>query len=66
MPDSWYGKDVMKKVQALIQERRIRIHEFFRDYDNLRKGSVTATIFERVLNGNLGLNFNSEDMAFIQ
>ena len=33
--------DVIKKVQAEVVMKRVRIREFFKDYDGLRKGTVT-------------------------
>jgi len=35
--------DVEKRLQALVVMKRIRIEEFFRDFDKLRKGRVTVT-----------------------
>ena len=33
--------DVEQRIQALVVMKRIRIEEFFRDFDKLRKGKVT-------------------------
>ena len=33
--------EVEKKIQAEVVMKRIRIKEFFKDYDPLRKGTVT-------------------------
>lgn len=35
-----YEKDFEKRLQALVLKDRIRIREFFLDFDRLRKGSV--------------------------
>jgi len=34
--------DVEKRLQAQVVMKRIRIEEFFRDFDKLRKGRVTV------------------------
>ncbi|KAL4466875.1 hypothetical protein ABPG74_010472 [Tetrahymena malaccensis] len=41
--------DVIVKIQAEVVMKRIRIREFFKDYDNLRKGVVSEQQFRRVL-----------------
>ncbi len=38
--------------------KRVRIEEFFRDFDKLRKGKVTVTQFKSIISM---LNFNLED-----
>ena len=32
--------DIEKRIQAVVLRDRIRIREFFLDFDNLRKGTV--------------------------
>lgn len=44
----------MRKIQAQVTLKRIRIKEFFLDFDNLRKNIVTGDQFKRVL-ATLGL-----------
>jgi len=34
--------DVEQRLQALVVMKRVRIEEFFRDFDKLRKGRVTV------------------------
>jgi hypothetical protein len=34
--------DVESRLQALVVMKRVRIEEFFRDFDKLRKGKVTT------------------------
>jgi hypothetical protein len=34
-------EQVIQKVQAEVVMKRVRIREFFRDFDTLRKGTVT-------------------------
>lgn len=38
--------EIMKKCRAITAQNRIRLNEFFRDYDKLRSGKVTAHQFE--------------------
>ena len=35
------GIEVMQKLQAYCVEKRIRINEFFKDFDKLRKKTVS-------------------------
>jgi hypothetical protein len=35
--------DVEQRLQALVVMKRVRIEEFFRDFDKLRKGRVTPS-----------------------
>ena len=41
--------DVMEKIKAVAVMKRIRVTEFFYDFDKLRKGEVTKDQFRRVL-----------------
>lgn len=41
--------DVEERLQALVVMKRVRIEEFFRDFDKLRKGKVTINQFKGVL-----------------
>lgn len=41
--------DVEHRLQALVVMKRVRIEEFFRDFDKLRKGRVTVPQFRSVL-----------------
>jgi Ca2+-binding EF-hand superfamily protein len=41
--------DVEERIQTHVVMKRIRIGEFFRDYDKLRKGKVTANQFRMAL-----------------
>ena len=43
-------ESVIRKLQAEVTLRRIRIREFFLDFDGLRKNIVTGDQFKRVLN----------------
>jgi len=53
--------DVEDRLRATVVERRVRIEEFFRDFDKLRKGRVTRTQFKSILSE---LNFNLTDDEF--
>ena len=44
-------------------QKGARIHEFFKDFDKLRKGQVTPQIFERVLVSNLRLTLQQGELA---
>lgn len=43
-------EDVLAKLRVICKEQRIRVSEFFRDFDKLRKGNVTAAQFRIGLN----------------
>jgi Ca2+-binding EF-hand superfamily protein len=41
--------DVEDRIRSMVVMKRMRIEEFFRDYDKLRKGRITRQEFKRVL-----------------
>ena len=43
-------EDVLAKLRVVCKEQRIRVSEFFRDFDKLRKGHITAAQFRIGLN----------------
>jgi len=47
--------DIEKRLQAAVVMKRVRIEEFFFDFDKLRRGKVTKNQFEQILSM---LNFN--------
>jgi Ca2+-binding EF-hand superfamily protein len=47
--------DIEKRLQAKVVMKRVRIEEFFIDFDKLRRGKVTKKQFESILSM---LNFN--------
>ena len=53
--------DVEKRLQAQVVMKRIRVEEFFRDFDKLRKGRVTVPQFRTVLSM---LNFQLTEDEF--
>lgn len=53
--------DIEKRLQAQVVMKRVRIEEFFMDFDKLRKGRVTKNQFEQVLSM---LNFNLSKEEF--
>lgn len=53
--------DVEERIRAAVVMKRVRIEEFFRDFDKLRKGKVTAPQFRSILSM---LNFNLTEEEF--
>jgi Ca2+-binding EF-hand superfamily protein len=53
--------DVEERLRALVVMKRVRIEEFFRDFDKLRKGKVTINQFKSILSM---LNFSLTDVEF--
>ena len=47
-------------MQAQVTLKRIRIREFFLDFDGLRKNIVTGLQFKRIMN-QLNLNFSDQE-----
>ena len=47
--------DVEKRLQSTVVMKRVRVEEFFFDFDKLRRGKVTKPQFEQILSM---LNFN--------
>ena len=47
--------DIEARLQSHVVMKRVRIEEFFIDFDKLRKGKVTKTQFESIMSM---LNFN--------
>jgi len=47
--------DIEKRLQAAVVMKRVRIEEFFFDFDKLRRGKVSKNQFEQILSM---LNFN--------
>lgn len=41
--------DVEQRLQAAVVMKRVRIEEFFKDFDKLRKGKVTVPQFKSIL-----------------
>lgn len=53
--------DVEKRLRAHVVMKRVRVNEFFRDFDKLRKGKVTANQFKAILST---LNFTLSEEEF--
>lgn len=53
--------DVEMRLQAMVVMKRVRIEEFFRDFDKLRKGKVTIPQFKQTLSM---MNFNLTEEEF--
>jgi hypothetical protein len=59
--------DVEQRLQHLIVMKRVRIEEFFRDFDKLRKGKVTKGQFKTVFSQlNLDLTDFEYDSLFLR
>jgi len=66
--------DIEKRLQAAVVMKRVRIEEFFFDFDKLRRGKVSKNQFEQILsmlNFNLSrdefdLDFTEEERKMIQ
>lgn len=52
--------DVEERIRAIVVMKRIRIEEFFRDFDKLRKGRVTGPQLKSILS-QLSFNFTEEE-----
>ena len=52
--------DVEDRIRAMVVMKRIRVTEFFRDFDKLRKGKVTAPQFKSVL-ATLNIQISDEE-----
>ena len=57
-------EDILRRVQAEVTLKRLRIREFFLDFDGLRKNIVTGLQFRRVLNS-LNLAFSDKEFKEI-
>lgn len=53
--------DVEDRIRSLVVMKRVRIEEFFRDFDKLRKGRVTRNQFKGILSS---MNFALTDDEF--
>jgi Ca2+-binding EF-hand superfamily protein len=53
--------DVENRIRSIVVMKRIRIEEFFRDFDKLRKGRVTRNQFKGILSS---MNFALTDDEF--
>lgn len=43
-------EDLLRRIQAEVVAKRVRIREFFLDFDGLRKNIVTGDQFKRIIN----------------
>ena len=53
--------DVETRLQAMVFMKRVRIEEFFHDFDKLRKGKVTKNQFQSILSM-LNFRLNQEEL----
>ena len=54
-------EDVEDRIRAAVVMKRVRIEEFFRDFDKLRKGRVTRSQFKAILSS---MKFSLQDEEF--
>lgn len=40
---------IMYKIKSRVMKERMRLHEFFKDYDKLRTGRILKTLFPRAM-----------------
>ncbi len=52
--------DIERRIQACVVMKRVRMTEFFRDFDKLRKGKVTPTQAQSIIN-QLGFHLSLEE-----
>jgi len=52
--------DVEDRIRSIVVMKRIRIEEFFRDFDKLRKGRITRSEFKRILS-NMNFIFTNDE-----
>ena len=53
---------IEREISGIVKTRRIRISEFFKDFDRLRSGKISAYQFTRCLNQVFG-SARSDDMT---
>lgn len=64
MPTS-EGANIEAKIRHTTQTKRIRVSEFFKDYDPLRSGFISETQFCRCLDQHIGLKLSQQDREFL-
>jgi len=57
-------EEIEKKIQAEVVMKQIRIREFFKDFDPLKKGVVTESQFQRVLKQS-GIEIGEKDLVIL-
>lgn len=57
-------EEIIRRVQSEVTLKRIRIREFFLDFDGLRKNIVTGEQFKRIL-ANLGIYLSDSEFCEI-
>ena len=56
--------DVEDRLRSLVVMKRVRVNEFFRDFDKLRKGKVTRSQFKAIL-ATLNFTLTDEEYQFL-
>ncbi|CAK8698532.1 unnamed protein product [Clavelina lepadiformis] len=54
--------NVENDIRTVLKTKRVRVSEFFKDFDRLRSGYITASQFKRCLDQFLGLNLTVEQL----
>jgi len=54
-------KDVEDRIRDVVHGKRVRITEYFKDYDRLRTGFITKTQFDRCLDQQFGIVLSNEE-----
>jgi len=55
---------LLKKIQDYVYQRRIRVYEFFENFDRLRHGSVTKQKFRTVI-GEIDIPLSEDEIQFV-
>ncbi|KAI8521606.1 hypothetical protein Bbelb_013600 [Branchiostoma belcheri] len=53
------------EIRTVAQTKRVRVSEFFKDFDRLRSGFITASQFKRCLDQNLGIQLTPQDEVML-
>lgn len=56
-------KDIEDKIRNIVNSRKVRLTEYFKDFDRLRTGFITKSQFDRCLDQLFGIVLSPEDDA---
>ncbi|KAL9961377.1 hypothetical protein ACROYT_G030301 [Oculina patagonica] len=56
-------KDIEDKIRKVVNARKVRLTEYFKDFDRLRTGFITKSQFDRCLDQLFGIVLSPEDDA---
>nr|XP_002123656.3 uncharacterized protein LOC100183292 [Ciona intestinalis] len=54
--------NIENNIRTSLKTKRVRVSEFFKDFDRLRSGSITASQFKRCLDQFLGLKLSAKEI----